>query len=45
VRLDDVNGVSTQDDVWYEVDRRTYGQVLDADDHARVRITPAGAGC
>ncbi|MCH5670886.1 hypothetical protein [Streptomyces gilvus] len=45
VSLDDVDGVRTQDDVWYEVDRQTYGQVLDAGDHAPVRFVPAGTGC
>ncbi|MET9908205.1 hypothetical protein ABZZ74_15505 [Streptomyces sp. NPDC006476] len=45
VSLDDVNGVRTQDDVWYEVDRQTYSQVLAADDHTRVRFTPTGTGC
>lgn len=45
VSLDDVNGVSAQDGVWYEVDRQTYSQVLAADDHTRVRFTPTGTGC
>ncbi|MBO4260871.1 hypothetical protein, partial [Streptomyces griseorubiginosus] len=45
VSLDDVNGVGTQDDVWYEVDRQTYSQVLAADDHTRVEFVPTGTGC
>ncbi|MGI5459996.1 hypothetical protein ACQEWB_43920 [Streptomyces sp. CA-249302] len=45
VSLDDVNGVKSQDDVWYRVTRQTYDEVLAADEHARVRFVPAGSGC
>ncbi|MFF4249794.1 hypothetical protein ACFY1L_01115 [Streptomyces sp. NPDC001663] len=45
VSLDDVNGHKSQDDVWYRVDRVTYDQVLQADQHTRVEFTPAGTGC
>jgi hypothetical protein len=45
VRLDDVNGHTSQDAVWYRVTRDTYDQVLAADEHRRVEFTPAGTGC
>jgi hypothetical protein len=45
VSLDDVNGHTSQDDVWYRVTRETYDQVLAADEHARVEFIPAGTGC
>ncbi|MCI3278109.1 hypothetical protein [Streptomyces cylindrosporus] len=45
VSLDDVNGVGSRDDVWYRVTRETYGDVLQAGEHARVEFVPAGAGC
>jgi hypothetical protein len=45
VSLDDVNRDTSQDDVRYRVTRETYQQVLQADEHARVKFTPTGTGC
>ncbi|MFJ9814179.1 hypothetical protein ACIRU3_02715 [Streptomyces sp. NPDC101151] len=45
VRLDDVDGVRTRDDVWYEVTDVTYRDALGTDEHARMEFTPAGTGC
>ncbi|WP_330234567.1 hypothetical protein [Streptomyces sp. NBC_00566] len=45
VRLDDVGGDRSHDDVWYRVTRTTYGDALGTHDHARLRFTPRGSGC
>ncbi|MFF7354915.1 hypothetical protein ACFZA1_19960 [Streptomyces filipinensis] len=47
VRLDDVNGDRTQDDLWVRVARVDYDRVLGADDHSRVQVVPLvpNTGC
>ncbi|MFJ9407543.1 hypothetical protein [Streptomyces sp. NPDC101393] len=45
VRLDDVNGRTSKDDVWYRVNSATYHAALGKDAHARMTIDPAGTGC
>jgi hypothetical protein len=45
VRLDDVGGHASQDDVWYRVAQPAYDEALGADDHARLEFTPQGTGC
>ncbi|MGY0019846.1 hypothetical protein [Streptomyces sp. cg35] len=45
VRLDDVNGKSGKDDVWYRVRPATYQKVDGADPRAKVTIEPVAQGC
>ncbi|MFJ3305905.1 hypothetical protein ACIPSA_22805 [Streptomyces sp. NPDC086549] len=45
VELDDVNGVTTEDDVWYRVDATTYDQAVGTDENTRMEFTPVGTGC
>ena len=45
VSLDDVGGDSGRDDVWYQVTRATYDEVLGTDKHARVKFVPTETGC
>jgi hypothetical protein len=45
VELDDVNGVRTRDDVWYQVSSSVYGAARTADEHARLEFVPAREGC
>ncbi|SFY48616.1 hypothetical protein [Streptomyces sp. F-1] len=40
VRLDDVDGDTGRDDVWYRVERSDYYTALAADDHARLEFVP-----
>ncbi|MEU6476652.1 hypothetical protein ABZ858_07125 [Streptomyces sp. NPDC047017] len=40
VRLDDVDGDDSVDDVWYRVTSTDYDQALAADDHARLEFVP-----
>jgi hypothetical protein len=45
VRLDDVDGDTAQDDVWYQVTRGTYFDALAMDQYALMEFTPTGTGC
>ncbi|MGW0992188.1 hypothetical protein ACWD5V_02525 [Streptomyces sp. NPDC002523] len=45
VRLDDVGGHASRDDVWYQVTYPAYNKALGADDHARLKFTPKAPGC
>ncbi|MGW1500503.1 hypothetical protein ACWCQW_18300 [Streptomyces mirabilis] len=45
VSLDDVDGDTARDDVWYQVTRATYAEARGTDEHARMEITPSGTGC
>lgn len=45
VRLDNVDGDKTADDVWYQVTRSTYDEAVAADEHARLEFTPTASGC
>ncbi|BAC67815.1 hypothetical protein SM007_28620 [Streptomyces avermitilis] len=45
VRLDDVDGDTSQDDRWYQVTRTTYDEALTMAEHTRIEFTPAGTGC
>ncbi|MFF7966506.1 hypothetical protein ACFZC3_14215 [Streptomyces sp. NPDC007903] len=45
VRLDDVGGNRSHDDVWYRVTHAAYTDALAADDHARLEFSPRGTGC
>ncbi|MFG3025894.1 hypothetical protein ACGFZQ_46680 [Streptomyces sp. NPDC048254] len=45
VELDDVNGDTARDDVWYQVSSSVYVDARTADEHARLEFVPAGEGC
>jgi hypothetical protein len=45
VRLDNVGGHASRDDVWYQVTYSTYDKALGAHDHARLKFTPKAPGC
>ena len=45
VRLDDVDGDTSQDDLWYQVTHATYDEALAMAEHTRIEFTPAGTGC
>lgn len=45
VELDDVNGDTTRDDVWYRVSSSVYVDARTAGEHARLEFVPAGEGC
>jgi hypothetical protein len=45
VSLDNVDGDTARDDVWYQVTPATYGTARDANEHARMEFTPTGTGC
>lgn len=45
VKLDDVNGKSARDDVWYRVSRATYGTLREQDEREKVTFEPSGTGC
>jgi hypothetical protein len=45
VRLDDVGGKRSRDDIWYRVTHTTYGDASAAHDHARLEFSPLGTGC
>ncbi|OIJ84749.1 hypothetical protein [Streptomyces colonosanans] len=45
VKLDDVNGDTARDDVWYRVTRTTYNKALGMEEHTRINFVPVGIGC
>ncbi|MZD07995.1 hypothetical protein GTW43_23355 [Streptomyces sp. SID5785] len=45
VRLDDVGGRTSRDDVWYRVRPADYSRVHEAADHAKVTFEPLARGC
>ncbi|QIY97221.1 hypothetical protein HEP87_28565 [Streptomyces sp. S1D4-11] len=45
VSLDNVDGDTARDDVWYQVTPAAYGKARDADEHARMEFTPTRTGC
>ncbi|MGW9024054.1 hypothetical protein ACWGQ5_07420 [Streptomyces sp. NPDC055722] len=45
VSLDDVNGDTSKDDVWYRVTGATYSKALGTDENTRMKFTPTGTGC
>ncbi|MGW2932121.1 hypothetical protein ACWDA7_09675 [Streptomyces sp. NPDC001156] len=45
VSLDDVNGDTSKDDVWYQVTGATYSKALGTDENTRMKFTPTGTGC
>ncbi|MFF7883562.1 hypothetical protein ACH40F_22030 [Streptomyces sp. NPDC020794] len=45
VSLDNVDGDTARDDVWYQVTPATYGKARHADEHARMEFTPTRTGC
>jgi len=45
VSLDNVDGNTAQDDIWYQVTQVTYHEALGMAEHARMEFTPAGTGC
>lgn len=45
VELDNVNGKKRRDDVWFQVDPRTYATALAADEGQKLTFTPRSTGC
>ncbi|MGW2830336.1 hypothetical protein [Streptomyces sp. NPDC001286] len=45
VRLDDVGGDKTKDDIWFRVSSATYHQALAAKEHTRLEFVPQGSAC
>ncbi|WP_329366141.1 hypothetical protein [Streptomyces sp. NBC_01483] len=45
VSLDNVDGDTAKDDVWYQVARATYDEARGADEHTRMEFTPTATGC
>ncbi|MEV5987164.1 hypothetical protein AB0L85_19405 [Streptomyces sp. NPDC052051] len=45
VMLDDVNGDTARDDVWYRVTSTTYHEALGMEPQARIEFVPTGLGC
>lgn len=45
VELDDVDGSTTKDDVWFEVDSSTYSTAADAKEGDKLSFTPLRTGC
>ncbi|MFJ3717975.1 hypothetical protein [Streptomyces sp. NPDC090057] len=45
LRLDDVDGDRSRDDVWYRVTHAVYDEARGTDRHVRMEFSPAGTGC
>ncbi|MFI0790890.1 hypothetical protein ACH4Q6_35515 [Streptomyces lydicus] len=45
IRLDDVNGVKSEDARWFRVPRTVYTRALGTESHNRMTFTPLGRGC
>jgi hypothetical protein len=45
VRLDNVDGDTAKDDVWYQVTPATYDEARGADEHTRMEFAPTATGC